>query len=63
MTVCYEKESVETITLSRPNAKNYNNTQLVGELNDIRNKIYQNKPIMTVINTGEGKEIFCALPT
>ena len=43
--------------------------KLIGEFDEINSdiwsdyKIYQNKPIMTVINTGEGKEIFCALRT
>ncbi|KKK99697.1 hypothetical protein LCGC14_2630150, partial [marine sediment metagenome] len=45
MVTCSKKESVATITLSRPDAKNAINTQVAAELKDIRDEICQDETI------------------
>jgi enoyl-CoA hydratase/carnithine racemase len=59
MVTCSKKESVATITLSRPDAKNAINTQVAAELKDIRDEICQDETIKIVIITAIGKEVFC----
>jgi len=60
MVTCSIKESVATITLSRPDAKNTINTQVAAELKDLRDGICRDKAIKIVLITAIGKEVFCA---
>lgn len=50
MVLCQKKDSVAIITLNRPDSKNAINTQIVSELEDIRNEINDTR---VVIITGE----------
>ena len=52
-----KKESMAVITLNRPDSKNAINTQMVAELEYIRNEISSDNDIRVVIITG--KETFC----
>lgn len=60
MITCSKKESVATITLSRPDEKNAINTQMAAELKTIRDDISRDKTIKVVIITADGNEVFCA---
>ncbi len=60
MITCSTKESLATITLSRPNEKNAINTQMAAELKTIRDEISRDKTIKIVIITADGNEVFCA---
>ncbi|MCK4783524.1 MAG: enoyl-CoA hydratase/isomerase family protein [Desulfobacteraceae bacterium] len=51
MVLCQKKDSVAMITLNRPDSKNAINTQIVSELEDIRNEINDTR---VVIITGKG---------
>ncbi len=55
--LCQKKESIVMITLNRPDSKNAINTQMVAELEYIRNEISSDNDIRVVIITG--KETFC----
>jgi len=59
MITCTKKESVATITLSRPNEKNAINTQMAAELKTIRDDISRDKTIRIIIIAADGKEVFC----
>jgi enoyl-CoA hydratase len=59
--IIYSKEqAVATVSISRADASNRINTQVVGELKDIKKKIVLDKDIRVVIITAEGEETFCA---
>lgn len=60
MITCTKKESVATITLSRPAEKNTINTQMAAELKTIRDEISRDKTIRSIIIAADGKEVFCA---
>lgn len=53
MVLCQKKDSVAMITLNRPDSKNAINTQIVSELEDIRNEISDTKVVIIT-----GKETF-----
>lgn len=57
MVLFQKKKSVAMITVNRPDSKNAINTQMVAELEDIRNEISSDNAIRVVIITG--KETFC----
>ena len=60
MITCTQKESVATITLSRPDEKNAINTQMAAGLKTMRDEISRDKTIKIVIITADGNEVFCA---
>ena len=52
-------ESVATITLGRPKAKNAIGTRMSAELKDIRNEVGRNKTVRVVVITGAEPDVFC----
>ena len=49
-----------TITINRPDKLNALNQQVMSDLNDVMDEVYQNKDIQSVIITGSGPKAFVA---
>lgn len=62
MLITYEVKNhhIAIITLNRPEAANALSKKMLGELNNLVNRIEQDKAIYCVIITGSGEKAFCA---
>lgn len=53
-------DKIAVVTLNRPQAANAMSHQLLNDLNDVINKLEQNKQIVCTIIVGAGDRVFCA---